>query len=492
VNAPTHQRLLLAASEIHPLVKTGGLADVCGALPSALRQLGVDARVLMPAYPGVLEQIGAGDPLAEVRDLLAAPAARVHAGVLPGTDTPVYALDCPDLYARPGGPYLDPAGRDWPDNAVRFALLSRVAALFGRHQGLAGWSAELIHCNDWQTALTPAYLTHQPDSLARSVLTVHNLSYQGNFPKEAFSRLGLPAAAFGLQGLEFFGLVSFMKAGLVYADRIVAVSPTYAREIQAGPLGAGMEGVVATRRDHLCGILNGIDTEVWDPRRDPHLPRPYDAARLRDKAASKRALQERLGLAADTSAIVIGMVTRLTWQKGVDLVFDVLPDLLRQPVQIALLGAGDRSFETRWRQVATDLPARVGVVIGYDEPLAHLIEAGSDLFLMPSRFEPCGLNQMYSMRYGTPPLVRRTGGLADSVTDATPASLRSGTATGFAFDGANAAELYACLLRALLAYHDRPTWRALQRIGMGRDFGWAASARQYAEIYHQVTQRPGH
>jgi len=487
VSAQPALRVLLATSEAHPLVKTGGLADVCGALPTALREGGIDARVLLPAYPGVLDQIGAGEPLAEVREALGAPVSRVFAGLLPETETPVYAIDCPELYARPGGPYLDAEGRDWPDNAVRFALLSRVGALFGRHDGLAGWPADVIHCNDWQSALAPAYMAYQGDSRARTVLTVHNLSYQGNFPREVFGRLGLPPSSFGIHGIEYFGRVSFMKAGLVFADEIVAVSPSYAREIQTSPLGAGMEGIVSTRRDHLCGILNGIDTGTWDPRRDPYLPRPYDASRLVDKAVNKRALQGRLGLAQDAGAAVIGMVTRLTWQKGIDLVFDVLPELLHQPVQIALLGSGDRAFETRWRQVAVDLPGRVGVAIGYDEPLAHLIEAGADLFLMPSRFEPCGLNQMYSMRYGTPPLVRRTGGLADSVTDTTPASLRAGTATGFVFDGANPAELHACLLRALLAHRDRTTWRAVQRASMARDFSWARSARQYAEVYRQVT-----
>jgi starch synthase len=479
-------RVLIAASEVHPLVKTGGLADVCGSLPGALRALGVDARVLVPAYPGVIEALGAEELPEDVPGLADLPRARLCLGTLPDTDTPVYALACPGLFDRPGGPYLDPQGRDWPDNALRFGSLSRVAALFGRRAGLAGWTTDVVHCNDWQTALAAAYLAHEPDRHARAVLTVHNLAYQGNFPRELLGRLGLPASSFGLHGVEFFGRLSFMKAGLVYADHIVAVSPSYGREIQTSTLGYGMEGVVASRRDRLSGILNGIDVGVWDPSRDPHLPRPYDRYRLTDKAASRRALQERLGLAPDAAVAILGVVARLTWQKGVDLVLDLLPRLLREPVQIALLGSGDPGFESRWRAAAADLPGRVGVVIGYDESLAHLIEAGSDIFLMPSRFEPCGLNQMYSMRYGTPPVVRYTGGLADSVCDATPRSLNDGAATGFVFEGASSAELLACLLRALLSRRDRSTWRAIQSTGMVQDFSWERSAREYHALYARV------
>jgi starch synthase len=280
-----------------------------------------------------------------------------------------------------------------------------------------------------------------------------------------------------------------MKAGLVFADEIVAVSPSYAREIQTSAFGSGMEGVVAARRDRLSGVLNGIDTHTWNPARDPHLPRRYGPDRLWEKAANKRALRERFGLEPDSNRSVLGMVTRLTWQKGVDLVLELLPTLLRQPVQIVLLGAGDRTYEARWRQVAADLPGRVGVFIGYDEALAHLVEAGADAFLMPSRFEPCGLNQMYSMRYGTPPIVRRTGGLADSVVDATPATLDDGTATGFVFEGATDVELLATIYRALLTQRDRPTWRAVQRHGMSADFSWDRSATEYRAIYRNLLGR---
>jgi starch synthase len=486
MSEPSGPRVLLVASEVLPLAKTGGLGDVAAALPAALRQLDVDARVLIPAYPGVIEQIR-GEPVTGPLHLLPeAPAAQVFRGLLTGAETPVYALDCPVLYRRSGGPYLDENGRDWVDNAQRFALLSRTAALFGAGEGLAGWSAQILHSNDWQTGLTSAYLVHTPRAHARSVFTIHNIGFQGNFSRETFPRLGLPPATFGLAGIEYFGRVSFLKGGIVYSDRVTAVSPTYAEEIQTSAYGDGMEGVVAAHRHKLLGVLNGIDTRVWDPSADPYLPKPYDARRLPDKAVSKRALQERLGLVADAHAPLLGLVTRLTWQKGVDLVLSILDRLLDQPVQVALLGAGDRAFETRWRQAAADMPGRVGVLIGYDEGVAHLIEAGADIFLMPSRYEPCGLNQMYSMRYGTPPVVRRTGGLADSVTDTTPASMAEGTATGFVFDNANEAELFACLLRALMVHRDRSTWRALQRQGMARDFSWEQSAGRYLGVYREL------
>jgi starch synthase len=489
MNASSPLRILYAASEVHPLVKTGGLADVSGALPDALRRLGSDARVLLPAYPGVLARIGGERIAGPWRLLEGVPEATLVLGSLPGYAVPVYALDCPALYDRPGSPYLDEHGRDWPDNALRFALLSRAAALFGAGEGVGGWVADVVHCNDWQTGLAPAYLRHLPDARASTVFTIHNAGYQGNFPREVFPRLGLPAPLFGMQGIEFFGRVSFFKAGILFADRVSAVSPTYARELETATHGHGMEGVIAANRHKLVGVLNGIDAEVWNPATDPYLPRPYRPERVEDKSASKRALQQRFGLLPEPRTALIGMVTRLTWQKGIDLVLNLLERLLQEPVQIALLGAGDRPFEARWEQAAGERPAQVGVVIGYDEPLAHLIEAGSDLFLMPSRYEPCGLNQMYSMRYGTPPLVRDTGGLSDSVVDTTPASLAAGTATGFVFNGANEAELYACLLRALLCHRDRATWRAVQRNGMYRDFSWDHSAAEYLRLYRETIGR---
>ncbi len=479
-------RVLYAASEAYPLIKTGGLADVGGALPTALRHVGVDARLLLPAYPGVIDTIQ-GAPVGGPFPILPgiAPVQLIQ-GVMPGGETPVYAVACAPLYERLGGPYTDPDGHDWADNVLRFGVLSRVAAAIGTRTSPAGWFPDIVHCNDWQTGLTPAYLAYAPDALARSVISVHNLAFQGNFPPYTLGLLELPPASFSLFGLEFHGYLSFLKAGLYYADRITTVSPTYAQEIQTAAFAYGMEGVLTERSSRLTGILNGIDTAQWDPAADTCLPAPYSARKLTGKAADKRALQQRLGLNTDPETPILGMVSRMTWQKGVDLVLDIVPDLMEQPVQLAILGSGDRGYEARWRELAAQMPGRIGVQIGYDERLAHLIEGGADIFLMPSRFEPCGLNQMYSMRYGTPPAVRRTGGLADSVVDTTPKTLADGTATGFVFDGANTREFIACLLRALLLQGQTAAWRKVQRNGMSLDFSWEHSARQYLDIYRQL------
>lgn len=479
-------RVLFASPEAHPLIKTGGLGDVSGALPAALRRAGVDARLLLPAYPGVLERIDA-QPVGEPRVFLpAVEPARLFQGRMPEDTTPVYALSCPALYERDGSPYVDPEGEDWPDNLHRFALLSRVAAELGGAAGLAGWRADIVHSNDWQTGLAPAYLSYQPEVHARSVFSVHNLAFQGTFARAALAELDLPPESFSIHGLELYGQVSFLKAGLYYADHLTTVSPTYAREIQTPELGYRLEGLIASRREVLTGILNGIDVALWDPEHDPHLPAHYSARNILGKSADKRALRERLGLAQDSEVPVVGMVSRLTWQKGIDLVLEVADRLLEEPVQLAMLGSGDQKLEARLRRLAADHPGRVGLQVGYDEPLAHLIEAGSDLFLMPSRFEPCGLNQMYSMRYGTPPVVRATGGLADSVVDATPATLAAHEATGFVFQGANAEELYAGLLRALVLFGNKKAWWRLQLAGMQRDFSWDRSAREYLEVYRRV------
>ncbi len=476
-------RVLFATPEAHPLAKTGGLGDVGGALPQALESVGVDVHILLPAYPGLIENAGAqpvGVPFPVLPD--AAPV-RLWAGALPGNNTPVYLVDCPSLYHRSSGPYLDADGRDWPDNWLRFAVFSRVAALIGQGKGPTGWVPQIVHCNDWQTGLAPAYLTQAEGSRAKTVMTVHNMAFQGNFPAQLTDAVGLGPAAYDVEGAEFYGQISFLKAGLYYADHITTVSPTYAREIQTPEFGGGMQGLLTARKDRLTGILNGIDTELWDPNADRHLTVHYSRDNMAGKTANKLALQKRLGLAPRRELPLLGMVSRLTYQKGVDLVLEVAEALVAQPLQLAVLGTGDKSCEMRLRQLAADYPDRIGIVTAYDEALAHLIEAGSDIFLMPSRFEPCGLNQMYSMRYGTPPVVRLTGGLADSVVDTTPASLQSGTATGFVFDRARESELLASVLRALIVFRDRKAWRKLQANGMAHDFSWQASARRYQELY---------
>ncbi len=478
-------RVLFVTPEAHPLIKTGGLGDVGGALPSALREAGVDARLLLPAYPGLIETVDAqplGTPLLVLADMLEV---QLFRGLMPDGNTPVYLIDAPSLYHR-SGPYVDETGKDWADNAFRFAVLSRAAAMFGTNAELFDWEPQITHCNDWQTGLTPAYLAHTPGNRMRTLITVHNMAFQGNFPPRLLTHLDLPKSSFGMQGLEFHGQFSFLKAGLYYADHITAVSPTYAEEIQTSEFGYGLEGLLAQRSDQLSGILNGVDTAHWNPKNDPFLTAAYSSTNMQGKAANKLTLQQRFGLEPNPDVPLLGIVSRLTRQKGIDLVLAIADQLLAQPVQLAVLGSGDNTFESELQCLPREQPGRVGIHIGYDEELAHLVEAGADIFLMPSRFEPCGLNQMYSMLYGTPPVVRHTGGLADSVVDATPSTLADGTATGFVFTGANEAELLACVLRALILFQDRKTWRKLQTTGMQRDFSWAQSAAQYLALYQSL------
>ncbi len=484
-------RVLFVTPEAQPLAKTGGLGDVGGALPQALRRLGVDARLLLPAYPGL---IFASDALPIGRPFQALPeteTVQLFQGTVPASDTPVYLVNCPMLFNRNGGPYVDANGIDWPDNALRFGLLSRVAAMLGTGEVLADWRPDIVHCNDWQTGLAPAHLAFAPDTGTRSVFSIHNMAFQGIFPKTLINALKLPRSSFQVEGVEFYDQISFLKAGIFYADHITTVSPTYAREIQSAEFAYGLEGLLNTRKDSLTGILNGVDVERWNPTTDIHLPAHYSSSRLAaGKSASKKALQAKLGLAPKPNTPLLGMVSRLTYQKGIDLVLGIIPELLDQPIQLAVLGTGDKDHEARLCRLAEDQAQRVSVTIGYDEPLAHLIEAGSDIFLMPSRFEPCGLSQMYSMMYGTPPVARRTGGLADSIVDATPAALSNGAATGFLFDGATEAELYSCILRALLLYADKKDWHKVKVRGMKQDFSWDASARRYLDVYATVMEQP--
>ncbi len=482
------QRIVFAAAECVPLIKTGGLADVAGALPSALRALGLDVRVLLPGYPQVKTALRATERVARIGALGELPAAELlHTRLDDGV--PLYVIDCPALYDRAGGPYQDAAGRDWPDNALRFALLGRAAAWLAANGVDSGWRADVLHLNDWHAALGAAYVrcSERPD--APVLFTVHNLAFQGLFDADWHARLALPAWTWSIDGVEFYGRLSFMKAGLQYADAITTASPTYAREIQSAPLGMGLEGLLAARRDVLHGILNGIDTALWDPHRDPLIPANYDADSLGAKATDKRALQERFGLAPEAATPLVAMVSRLTEQKGADLVADFAGTLIAAPAQLVVIGTGERALEGRFEALAVRHAGRVGVHIGFDEALAHLAEAGADMLLMPSRFEPCGLNQMYSQRYGTVPIVGATGGLIDSVVDCNDATLADGTATGFLVRPIDAGGLRAAFARALAAYCDADRWRQLQRNGMGRDFGWSRSAAEYARLYAQIARR---
>lgn len=480
--------VLFATSEAHPLVKTGGLGDVSGALPKALAELGVDVRLLLPGYPSVLARLPDAHPVARLPYPFGDGNIELREGRLPGSEVPVLAIVHGPSYDRPGGPYQDERGHDWPDNAERFALLSWVAARLASAESPLPWRPDLLHANDWQTGLAPAYARYAPVAHAPCVMTIHNLAYQGNFSATLLPKLELPQESFHIHGLEFYGQLSFLKAGLYYADWLTTVSPTYAREIQQEDLGFGLHGLLRERADRLSGILNGIDTREWDPAHDPHLARTYSARSLARKRDNKLALQARLGLAPDAKRPLIGVISRITYQKGSDVVLAVAHEILELGAQLAILGTGERELEDALVALSARHPGGMAVTIGYDEGLAHLIEAGADLFLMPSRYEPCGLNQMYSQRYGTPPIVHATGGLADTVTDATATTLARGCATGFVFHGMHYEAVIAAVRRALALYPDRRHFQSMQRAGMARDFSWSRSAREYLALYRRLAK----
>ncbi|MGH8743728.1 MAG: glycogen synthase GlgA [Burkholderiales bacterium] len=481
-------RILFVTSELAPLVKTGGLADVSAALPAALRHLGVDAKVLVPAYPPLLSGLDALRVLVPTNSVPGFPPLRLWSGNL-ATGVPVIAVDCPDLYAREGGPYQDSVGQDWPDNALRFALLGKIGALLSSAAGSLAWRPHLVHCNDWPAGLTPAYLHFSAGGKAASLMTVHNQAYQGIFPASTLGLLNLPPSCLSTDGIEYYGNISFLKAGIAYASHITTVSPTYAVEIQTEALGFGMQGLLVHRRDALTGILNGIDTEIWNPATDLHIARNYSSSSLQDKAENKRALQERLGLRLEQDVFVLGVVSRFNYQKGLDLLLPAATELMQLPVQLALLGSGEQEQINRLAPLARAFPGRISLTTGYNEPLAHQIEAGADAFLMPSRYEPCGLNQMYSQRYGTPPIVHATGGLIDTVTDCNPTTRSEGRATGFAFQHHVPAELLSAIKRAHSLFQDPVQWRALQLNGMAKDFSWDTSAKQYCGVYEQILKQ---
>ncbi|MDB5941527.1 MAG: glycogen synthase GlgA [Ramlibacter sp.] len=484
-------KILFATPECAPHVKTGGLGDVSAALPPTLARLGHDVRLLMPAYSGMKV---AGDVLASV-DIPAEgqwPAAQLLE-IDPGNGVPLLLLACPSLYSRAGSPYVTPTGADHHDNAIRFGFLSHVAARLGTARSpLPQWRADVVHANDWPLGLAPLYLaqarlSEPAGSVAASVVTIHNLAFQGVFPIGVADALGVPWQWRGMDGVEFWGQLSMLKGGLQFADAITAVSPTYAREIQTPAAGVGLDGVLRARAGRLTGILNGIDTAVWNPATDRLLPHTYSASSLEKKALDKAALQARCGLKRRADAMLFGVVSRLTSQKGIDLVLEALPALMADGGQLAVLGQGEPALHDALAAAVARYPGSVAVKIGFDEALAHLIEAGADCFLMPSRFEPCGLNQMYSQAYGTPPLVNATGGLVDSVTD----SGASSTGTGFVMRSADSEGFGEALRRARAAFAERRRWRGIQVQGMARDFGWERSAAQYIEVYRQAAQLAG-
>ena len=421
--------------------------------------------------------------VAELPSLAAAlPPARLLAAEADGL--PLLLLDCPALFDRPGNPYLDASGLDWADNGIRFGLLSRVAARLGQPASPLGWQPDVVNLNDWQSALAPAWLHYEGG--AASVVTVHNIAFQGNFAADLLPALGLPAHAWRFDGVEYHGQLSFLKAGLQLATLISTVSPTYAREIQDEAFGYGLAPLLRHRADALRGILNGVDTALWNPATDPALAAPYAANRLATKRDNKRALQREMGLNETDDRPLFGIISRLTEQKGLDLVLTLGDGITHLPAQLAILGSGDKAMETGFSELAARFPGQIAVKLGFDEALAHRIEAGADCFLMPSRFEPCGLNQMYSLRYGTPPIVRATGGLADTVIDVSDETLADKTANGFVIADATPHELWLALERATRCWHDRKLWQRIQQNGMRRDFSWEHAAHDYVTLYRDA------
>jgi starch synthase len=402
-------------------------------------------------------------------------------GRMPDSGLPVYLVDCPILYDREGGPYQQNSGQDWPDNPARFALLSQIAARMANKAEGGDWNPDLLHVNDWQCGLAPAYLRYYGIKGVKSVYTIHNLRYQGIFDPAVMQVIALPEEAFSLDGIEFHGAVSYMKAGLQFADAITTVSRTYAKEIQTAEFGYGIEGLLQARADDLVGIVNGIDYDLWDPQRDPLIEQTYGIDTLEAKRWNKMALQWQMGLPVDEEAPLLGFVGRLTEQKGVDLIVDKLPQIRALGAQLILIGTGEAQYEQQLAAAAAG-DEGIRVEIAYNEEQAHRIIAGSDMFLMPSRFEPCGLTQMYALRYGTLPIVRRTGGLSDTVIDATAGQ----SGDGFVFSAADSVALLEAIERAVIVHRDRKTWRMLQKRAMTKDFSWERSARDYIALYEKL------
>lgn len=479
-------RCLFVASECYPLIKTGGLADVVGALAPALAGMGWDAQVLLPAYPAVQAQLSGAEEVMRLPTLFGGSAVlqrwRSDQGLT------VLALKADHLYDRPGNPYLGKDGKDWPDNHLRFAALSWVGREIALG-GLNGWQPDLVHAHDWQAGLVSAYLRFSGKPHPPVVYTIHNLAFQGLIPKKNLAALRLPPESFTFGGLEYWDQISCMKAALVYSDHITTVSPTYAREIQTDEDGMGLGGVLRGRADALTGIVNGIDETVWDPNTDPNIERPYGVRALTNKAANKSALQRHFKLKRRRRVPLFCVVSRLTEQKGLDLLLEALPLLLARGAQLAVLGSGDPAIEKAFLEAAARHRGQVGVVIGYDEPLSHRMQAGADAIVIPSRFEPCGLTQLYGLRYGTLPVVARVGGLADTVIDANEAALRDRVATGFQFAPVTADSLRAALARACDLYADLRLWRAVQRRAMAQDVGWSRPAAAYDALYSRLLAR---
>jgi starch synthase len=482
-------RVLEVAAEVFPWVKTGGLGDVVAALPPALVRAGADSRLLLPGYAPVIEALERSAVVAGLGSAFGAATVDVLCGRLPGLDLPVYVVDAPWLYERPGNPYLTADRSDWPDNPRRFGLLGWVAAHLGCGDVDRRWRADIVHAHDWHAALACAHLALHPGPRPATVFSVHNLAFVGEFDPIQLPDLQLPRSTFAPEGLEFHGRGSFMKAGLYYADQLSTVSPTYAREIQTSAFGCGFEGLLLRRAPVLAGILNGVDNAVWNPATDPHLGANYSAADLAGKAKVKEKLQRELGLAVDASRLLVGVVTRLAHQKGVDLLVKAMHTLAAEGLQLALLGSGDPPLERQLTWLASQMPEAVSISFGYDNELSHRIIAGADVVAVPSRYEPCGLTQLYGLRYGSLPVVHAVGGLADTVIDANEANLKADRATGFSFVNATETALHATLHRAQRLFADQARWQQVMRRAMAQDFSWDEAAKHYLELFRQVVAR---
>jgi starch synthase len=475
---------LSIASEIYPLVKTGGLADVAGALPGALARENVAVRTLVPGYPAILGKLQAAETAHAYPALFGGPA-KVLAGRAAGLD--LFVLDAPHLFDRGGNPYLGPDGLDWKDNPYRFAALARVGADIAKG-AIASFAPDVVHLHDWQAALTPAYLHYDGGLHPGTLLTIHNLAFQGHFPASLLGPLGFPPTALSIDGVEYFNGIGFLKAGLQFADRITTVSPTYAREILTPAFGMALDGLLRARAHVVEGIVNGIDDMVWNPATDPNLAQNYSALRIDMRPRNKAALQQRFGLATSYETPLFGVISRLTSQKGLDLLLAALPRLVSMGGQLAILGSGERQLQDGFIAAANAHKGAVACEFGYDEALAHLMQAGLDFIIVPSRFEPCGLTQLCGLRYGATPVVARVGGLADTVIDANDAAISAGVATGVQFSPPDAEALTYALDRALGFYRDVATMRRLRLNGMRADVSWRGPAKRYAATYRALAR----
>ena len=478
--------ILYISSEAFPLIKTGGLGDVAGSLPSALLKQSQDVRLFLPAYRDVLNNLTKKRVIAthSYYDL----PLNIIETRLPGSNVIVWLVDCPALFDRPGGPYSDQHGETWEDNALRFAVFCHAAADVALNKFKLKWKADVVHCNDWQSGLVPALLSlHKKRPV--TIFTIHNLAYQGVFDYQTFIELQLPEQLWHMEGVEFHNQLSFMKGGLAYADKINTVSPHYAQEILKPEYGYGLDGLLTYRKDDLSGILNGVDEKHWNPGTDKHLRHKYNRRTLKNKVLNKTALQQELALPEDSSTPMIGMISRLVEQKGLEIILQSLKDILKLPIQLVILGTGESHYELQLTEWARQRGNKFKIIIGYNEALAHRIEAASDMFLMPSTFEPCGLNQLYSLRYGTLPIVTPVGGLFDTVIHSNQDSINNKTANGFVLKDKTASELLAKIKYALTIYQQPATWHQLQINAMAGDFTWETSAEQYVRLYNEALKK---